>query len=170
MELSETLRGLHKELLRAAGHALELRRGERLLPTELLKLAVAEGSELAWLRPLSELIVDLDGFIEEPHHEPHEVAAIHAEVERLLAGTDDPASLGAHCRALVQQSPDVAVGLGAVRRALEAVHRVELATPDAAQRLHEAHRWIERRLHHRMGRASLRRRGEATPKGPDDER
>lgn len=163
MELSETLRGLHRELLRAEGHALEAARGERLPPTELLKIALQEGSALAWLRPLSELIVDLDLFIEEPAHEPFEVAAVHAEVERLLAGNEGPGSVGARCHALVQASPDIAVGFAGVKRALGVVHQTELATPDAAARLHEAHRWIERQRHQRQGRAALRR---TSPPGP----
>jgi hypothetical protein len=100
----------------------------------------------AWLRPLSELMADLDGMLDEA--EPlsdEEGGAVRGEIEHLLS----PAAgeLAARAVALVAVDPEIAIPYARVRQLLLALP----APPaiDAAAALHARHRWAEARRHRR---------------------
>jgi hypothetical protein len=63
-ELSAALKALHKDLLMLEAKKLEAARGHALNPYELLGLSM-QSPELAWLRVLSGLIVNIDTLIDE---------------------------------------------------------------------------------------------------------
>jgi len=61
--LGNGLRNLHRALVAHARHDYELQRGAVLGAGELLQLLTSD-AHFAWLRSLSELIVDVDVFLE----------------------------------------------------------------------------------------------------------
>jgi hypothetical protein len=148
--LGDALRNLHRALLAAARREFERERGAVLSAGELLQLLTSD-ARFAWLRALSELIVDIDVFLEaDPAPTDDEASTVRAEVERLVA----PAKPGARESAFVVRywdfvhaDPNVAIAHGEVRQALE-----RLPSPagvDEAQMLHDRHRWTEVRRHKR---------------------
>jgi hypothetical protein len=142
-ELASELRVLHKALMRAGQAAYEAAHGPLTGTSQLLRLLV-EDPAFAWLRPLSELMADLDALLELGERLTDEEArAVRAEVEHLLspAGSAIWPALTAH----LQAHPDVATAYARVRQRLLA-----LPTPvqtDAAEALHAQHRWAELRRH-----------------------
>lgn len=76
-ELSKALQRLHKDLLMLEAKRLEQERGKPLNPYELLNASLNDPS-LAWLRKMSELIVNIDTIIDETPNlsaqESHRVA------------------------------------------------------------------------------------------------
>jgi hypothetical protein len=76
-DLSKALQRLHKDLLMLEAKRLEQERGKPLNPYELLNASLNDPS-LAWLRKMSELIVNIDTIIDETPHlsaqESHRVA------------------------------------------------------------------------------------------------
>lgn len=143
------LRALHRALAERARREFEQQRHAVVVPGEWLQLLIAD-PQFAWLRSLSELIVDLDVFLEaDPAPAEDDAAAIRAEVERLLAppplAADAPAEFGARYWPYVQDDPHVAMAHGEVRQAigrLPDAHDV-----DEAGALHARHGWAEARRH-----------------------
>jgi hypothetical protein len=83
--LGAGLRGLHRVLVERSRRDFERQRHAILGAGELLKLLTSD-AHFAWLRELSELIVDLDIFLDvDPVPGDDDAAAVRAEVERLLA-------------------------------------------------------------------------------------
>ncbi len=83
--LGAGLRTLHRVLVERSRRDFERQRHAILGAGELLKLLTSD-AHFAWLRELSELIVDLDIFLEiDPVPGDDDAAAVRAEVERLLA-------------------------------------------------------------------------------------
>ena len=83
--LGNSLRTLHRALVDRSRHDFERQRHAILGAGELLKLLTSD-PHFAWLRELSELIVDIDIFLEvDPAPGEDDAAAVRAEVERLLA-------------------------------------------------------------------------------------
>ncbi|HSQ82791.1 MAG TPA: hypothetical protein VLU54_16945 [Casimicrobiaceae bacterium] len=83
--LGASLRTLHRVLVERSRRDFERRRHAILGAGELLKLLTSD-AHFAWLRELSELIVDLDIFLDvDPAPGDDDAAAVRAEVERLLA-------------------------------------------------------------------------------------
>jgi hypothetical protein len=76
-ELSGSLMALHKDLLMLEAKLLEADRGKKLTPYELLNATLTD-PKLAWLRKLSELIVNIDTIVDETENlsaqESHRVA------------------------------------------------------------------------------------------------
>lgn len=141
--LATELRSLHKALLEAARTAHEAEHGPVAGPTQLLHLLVHEPS-FAWLRPLSELMADLDGMLDLP--EPltdEEAGAVRGEVEHLLSPT--AGELAARAVALVAIDPQIAIPYARVRQLLLALPAPPVV--DAAAALHARHRWAETRRH-----------------------
>jgi hypothetical protein len=119
--LRRALLDLHQALLDGERAAVERERGERLAPGELLH-ALLHDARWAWLRPLGALVAGIDEAVflagkgEITLGEP-ELRAFAAETRRLMAGAAP--LLGERYLQLVQESPDVAVTVGAVRRGLD---------------------------------------------------
>jgi hypothetical protein len=148
--LGDALRSLHRALVARARHDYERQRGAVLGAGELLQLLTSD-AHFAWLRALSELIVDVDVFLEaDPAPSDDEASAVRAEVERLVApakpGTPD-SDFAVRYWDLVHADPNVAIAHGEVKQALG---RLPAATAvDEAEVLHERHRWTEVRRHKR---------------------
>jgi len=144
-QLATELRALHKALLQAARADYEAEHGPLAGATQLLHLVVHDPA-FAWLRPLSELMADLDGILDlAPPVSDEEAGAVRAEVEHILS----PAAgeLAARAVALVARDPEIAIPYARVRQLLLALP----APPpvDAAEALHARHRWAEARRHRR---------------------
>ena len=141
------LRALHRALVERARRGLERDRHAVLGAGEWLQLLTAD-PQFAWLRSLSELIVDLDVFLEaDPAPADDDAAAVRHEIERLLA---PPPAVGASGFAerywpYVHDDPHVAIAHGAVRQALDRLPQPK--DVDEADALHARHRWAEARRH-----------------------
>jgi hypothetical protein len=117
-ELSLSLRHLHGTLLR-----IEQRRHEEahgtVTPAELLRLALSE-PRFAWLRELSGLIVEIDERTSDDRAVGHaEAVSFRSRAEKRIG--PGPGKLSEQLLSAVQESPDVAIGLGRLRLALAAL-------------------------------------------------
>lgn len=144
------MRNLHRVLVASARHDYEQQRGALLGAGELLQLLTSD-AQFAWLRSLSELIVDIDVFLEaDPAPTDDEGSAVRGEVERLIAPGKPAApdsAFAARYWEYVHANPQVAIAHGGVRQALDRLPKP--ADVDEAQVLHERHRWNEMRRHQR---------------------
>lgn len=115
--LRSRLHDLHRQLLEAERVDLE-RYGGRLTGAEFLQ--IASGSfRLAWLRPLSELIVAIDETLEAGDEEPAESPeALVARVRGLVAPPDAGTPFGRRYLTMLQVSPAVVMAHGALVGAL----------------------------------------------------
>jgi len=106
---------LHKAVLDAELVRFQRARGRRIEgPGEALKLAL-EDSAFAWLRPLSELIVQLDTRLaEEADVRESEVRAIAAQTRALLHDAAGGPAFHEPYRRLLQDAPEVVVAHGRV--------------------------------------------------------
>lgn len=83
-ELSKALQQLHKELLMLEAKRLEQKMGKKLTPYELLHASLNDPS-LAWLRKMSELIVNIDTIIDEtPNLSAQDSHRVASEVLNVL--------------------------------------------------------------------------------------
>ncbi len=77
IELSTSLKDLHRDLLMLEAKKMEARMGRKVNPYELLNASLHDAS-FAWLRTMSELIVQIDTVIDETPNlsaqESHRVA------------------------------------------------------------------------------------------------
>lgn len=148
--LAVALRELHRALVEHARRDYERARGAVLTPGEFLHLLTTD-ARFAWLRPLSELMVDLDVFLEaDPAPTPEEAAAVRAEVERLIAAPKSSADANAFAvryLPLIADDPHIAMGHASVKRLIRKLPLT--AEVNESEALHEAHRWNERRRHRR---------------------
>jgi hypothetical protein len=142
------LRSLHRTLAERARRDLETERLTVIQPGAWLSILTTD-PQFAWLRTLSELMVDLDVFLEsDPGPAEDDAAAIRAEVERLIAPSSVPGTETGFSRQYwryVHDEPSVAVVHREIRQALD-----RLPVPagvDEGDALHERHRWTEARRH-----------------------
>jgi hypothetical protein len=146
--VATALRALHRALAERERRGVEERQGAIIGAGEWLQRVVRD-PELAWLRVLSELIVDLDVFLEaDPGPADDDAAAIRAEIERLLAPPLPGDSGGAFAQrywAYVHDDPRVGVAHGEVRQAIDRLPQSNDVTE--ADSLHERHGWTEARRH-----------------------
>ncbi len=142
-QLALELRSLHKALLQAARADHEAEHGPVAGATQLLHLVVHDPA-FAWLRPLSELMADLDGMLDlaQPLTD-EEAGAVRGEVEHVLSPS--AGELASRAVALVARDREIAIPYARVRQLLLALP----APPpvDAAEALHARHRWAEARRH-----------------------
>ena len=148
--LAQALRNMHRALVAHARHDYELQRGAVLGSGELLQLLTSD-PHFAWLRSLSELIVDVDVFLEaDPAPTDDEASAVRADVERLIAPAKPAgpeSDFSSRYWESVHADPQVAIAHGEIKQAL-----ARLPPPsavDEAQVLHDRHRWTEARRHRR---------------------
>jgi len=116
-------------------------------PLRLLQ-AITEDPSWAWLRPLYQLIADIDHATAESDLPATEVAAIGAHARGLLSGDGAPIeqTFLDRYRGLLQSDPGIAIAHGAALRALQ---RLPPEPETEAERLHAHHQWAMRRKHHR---------------------
>jgi hypothetical protein len=145
-KLANALRELHRTLLEHARRDYERELVVTLNPGEFLQLLTTH-EDFAWLRSLSELMVDIDLVRDaEPVDKDEIAAAVRGAVELLVAKTRDPVSLFAqHYWPYVHDDPNVAMAHAAVKQALSAWPRPPME--DAASLLHERHRLAEKARH-----------------------
>jgi hypothetical protein len=147
VKLAAALRSLHRALAERGRRQFEQQRGTVVAPGEWLQALVGD-SQFAWLRALSELMVDLDVFLEaDPGPAVDDAAAIRAEVERLIAPAASPAggSFAERYWRFVHDEPQVAIAHAEVRQALDRLPEAKDA--DEANALHERHGWTAARRH-----------------------
>ena len=146
--LADALRSLHRVLAERVRRDLEAERHTVIQPGAWLSMLIRE-PQFAWLRSLSELMVDLDVFLEAiPEPADDDAASIRAEIERLIAPSAVPGTETDFARQYwryVHDEPAVAVVHGQIRNALD---RLPLPTDvDEGDALHERHAWAEARRH-----------------------
>jgi hypothetical protein len=144
--LAHALRSLHRALAERARRDLETERLTVIQPGAWLSILTTD-PRFGWLRSLSELMVDLDVFLEaDPEPALDDAAAVRAEVERLIAPSAVPhteTDFSLHYWRYVHDEPTVAVAHGETRQALD---RLPVpADVDEGDALHERHRWSEAR-------------------------
>jgi hypothetical protein len=117
-DVRHRLLGLHKLLLDHERAAYEREHG-RITPTDYLRL-LTEDAAFAWLRPMTELIVRVDEWLDDEARAPDAGSAWLDELARLLA--PEPALHDFHTRyaEMLQTSPDVVMAHRAVTQALTA--------------------------------------------------
>lgn len=147
-KLVRALRELHGTLLERARSDYERAHEVTLGAGELLKLLTTDAA-FAWLRSLSELMVDLDVIHDsEPAHQAELATAIRAAVEHVLAApkaSDTATSFAQYYWPYVHSDPHVAMAHAGVKQALVAWPLSPEA--DAAALLHGRHRIAERARH-----------------------
>jgi hypothetical protein len=114
--LRSRLLDLHRELLASERVDLE-RYGGRLTGAEFLQIA-SDSFRLAWLRPLSEVIVAIDEALEDPETTAEAREALVARVRGMVAPPDAGTPFGRRYLALLQVSPDVVMAHGALVQTL----------------------------------------------------
>lgn len=107
---------LHKQLLESERIDLERFQG-RLSGSEFLQIAT-DGLRLAWLLPLSELIVEIDEALEDVPATDETSDVLLAKVEALLAPPSPQTPFGRRYLGLLQRRPEVVVAHGALLGAL----------------------------------------------------
>jgi hypothetical protein len=104
--LRDALVPLHRTLLEWERAAYERVHG-RTAPAELLRATVTD-PQFAWLRPVSSLIVRIDGLLEPAAmDQPADVPAIVSEARELVAPDEAGTSYAQRYHAALQQAPDV---------------------------------------------------------------
>jgi hypothetical protein len=116
--LRRHLLDLHRQLLEAERVDLE-RYGGRLTGAEFLQIA-SQSFRLAWLRPLSELIVAIDEALDGDEAEPgaETPETLVARVRALVAPPDPATPFGRRYLAMLQVSPGVVMAHSALMGAL----------------------------------------------------
>jgi hypothetical protein len=146
--VAKALRSLHRTLAERARRDAETERQTVIMPGEWLQ-RLAGDAQFAWLRSLSELMVDLDVFLEaDPAPADDDLAAIRAEIERLIAPSAVPgieSEFARHYWRYVHDEPRVAIAHGEVRQALDRLPGP--ADVDEGDALHQRHGWTEARRH-----------------------
>jgi len=149
-ELAGALRELHRALIERARRDYERERHLLLSPGEFLHLLTTD-ARFAWLHSLSELMVDLDVFLEaDPSPTEEEAAAVRAEIERFIVAPKSPATAGVFARQYwpyVSDDPHVAMAHAKVRQLTQGLP--EAGAVNETDVLHESHRWAETRRHRR---------------------
>lgn len=118
-ELSPALGELHRTLVEHTRSDYELERGPAAIAGGLLHLLIND-PYFAWLRPLSELMVDLDVLLEGGAAPgDSDAAAVRDELETLLGAPEKPAQIQAFTPryvSLVASDPHVAMAHARVRQ------------------------------------------------------
>jgi hypothetical protein len=112
---------LHRQLLAAERADMERFQG-RLTGAEFLQIAT-DSLRLAWLQPVSELIVEVDETLEAPAREPGDEAgemagALIERVRALVAPPDAGSPFGRRYLAILQRHPGVVMAHSALVQSL----------------------------------------------------
>jgi len=146
--VAQALRSMHRALAERVRRDVEAERHTLIQPGGWLSMLTSD-AQFAWLRSLSELIVDLDVFLEaDPAPADDDLSAIRAEIERLIApsGVEGvETEFARHYWRYVHDEPQVAIAHGEIRQAID---RLPKATEvDEGDALHDRHQWAETRRH-----------------------
>lgn len=149
-ELTPALRQLHRAIAENERRAYESEHGTLVSPGDFLHLLITD-ARFAWLRALSELMVDLDVFLEaDPSPTDDEAAAVRAEIERLISPPAPREVAGDFARRylpLIAADPNIAIAHARVK---QIVRDLPVAgAVNEAKVLHDRHRWAEIRRHRR---------------------
>lgn len=127
--------------------SVERRFGGAQSPLALLR-QIQEDPQWEWLKPLYQLIADVDHAADDDDLPETEVAAIGGHASALLSGVGAPVEQAflERYRALLQTDPEVAIAHAA---ALQAIRKLPPETDDEAERLHARHQWAMRCQHRR---------------------
>jgi hypothetical protein len=138
--VSEALREVHKELLALARQEVETQEGKKLTAFEMFRRAVND-AVFAWLRPVSELIVDIDELVEaEPPANTREAGAVREEIEQVVfAPEGSPGDFAQRFHSQLERFPKLVVLEDELRRRLSALPRPGSVGEGDKQR------WDERR-------------------------
>ena len=144
--VAQALRELHRVLAERARRDLEAERGTVIAPGAWLSTLVSD-TRFAWLRLLSELIVDLDVFLDaDPAPAEDDLASIRADVERMIAPSPVPGTesdFSRHYWHYVHDEPQVGTVHGELRQALDRLPQPREV--DEGDALHERHAWTAAR-------------------------
>jgi hypothetical protein len=146
--LAQALESLHRVLAERVRRDAEARERTVIMPGQWLA-RLTRDPEFAWLRSLSELLVDLHVFLEaDPAPASDDMAAIRAEVERMIAPSTVPGTesdFSRHYWRYVHDEPNVGAVHGELRQALDRLP--EPSHVDETDALHERHKWTASRRH-----------------------
>ena len=139
-KLSQALMGLHHALIQRARGDYERERGPVGGPTQLLRLLTSD-AYFAWLRPLSELIVNIDEAAEFDEAAREKVsAAVRSSVEQLIAAPGANPLSGEFTRQywpMVLADPEITMVHAGVKQEISGWPRS--GNGDQARALHERH-------------------------------
>lgn len=143
-DASRAMRGLLGIII-----AVERRFGSQQSPLVLLR-RIMDDPEWQWLRPLYQLIADIDHAAHEGDVAVTEAAAVGGHALALLSGAGAPIEQAFLDRyhTLLQTDPDVAIAHSA---ALQALRKLPPEADGEAERLHARHQWAMRCKHRRHG-------------------
>lgn len=129
--------------------AVERRFGAEQSPLALLR-QIREDPEWQWLRPLYQLIADIDHAAHDGDLPATEVAAIGGHALALLSGSGAPIEqvFLDRYRDLLQIDPEVVI---AHSTAVQALRKLPAEPENEAERLHARHQWAMRCKHRRQG-------------------
>jgi len=140
------LRSLHRVLAERMRRDVEAREQTVIMPGRWLSRLTGD-PEFAWLRSLSELIVDLDVFLDaDPAPAVDDLASIRADVERMIAPSPVPGTESAFSSQYwhyVHEEPQVGTVHGELRQALDRLPQPR--DVDEGDALHERHAWAAAR-------------------------
>ena len=149
-QLAAALRELHRTLLERARRDYEREHAVQLTPGELLRLLTTDAA-FAWLRSLSELMVEIDLVGEADAVHQDEIApAIRGAVEDVLSSAVHAGKASPFAQrywAYVHDDPHVAMAHAGVRQAIAAWPRPQQDDGNASTLLHERHRLAEKARH-----------------------
>lgn len=143
-DASRALRNLLGALI-----AVERKFGSTQSPLALLR-QITDDPQWQWLKPLYQLIADIDHAAHEGDLPATEVAAVGAHALALLSGVGAPVEQQFldRYRALLQTDPEIAIAHSA---ALQSLRKLPAEPDSEAERLHARHQWAMRCKHRRQG-------------------
>jgi len=144
--VARALRSLHRVLAERVRRDVEAREQTVIMPGQWLSRLTGD-AEFAWLRTLSEMIVDLDVFLDaDPAPADDDLASIRADVERMIAPSAVPGTETAFSSQYwhyVHEEPQVGIVHGELRQALDRLPQPR--NVDEGDALHERHTWTAAR-------------------------
>jgi hypothetical protein len=120
-ETSKTLIVLHRHLIDAAKAEYAAAFGPVASPAEMLQL-LTDDPYFAWLKPVTSLIVDIDGMTR-TDFELADAYAIGQRLEHLFGPGADDANFSKHYIPLLQNEVDVTIGHAALRSVMAKLRR-----------------------------------------------
>ena len=149
LKVASALRELHRALLERARRDYGREHLATVSPGQLLQL-LATDPYFAWLRSLSELMVDIDMLRDaEPALRDELASAVRPAIEHLISAskTTEGDPFAVRYWPYVQDDPHVAMAHAGIKQAIASWPLPQAA--DAATRLHERHRLAEKAQHRR---------------------
>jgi hypothetical protein len=132
--VSLQLRAVHESLVEAVRAGFEKLHG-RIEGTGALLALVLEDPLFAWLRPMSALLAELDGAVDDPEAavDGRKSREVRDRLARWTSVTGEPDEFAEVYRVYLQSDPKVVMAHAALKRALAAIPPDEL-TPETGQR------------------------------------